>query len=471
MAATAVGGGMVLLNKSSETRSVATLDTNQNNTIENIILDMRTILANSESCKASMENSAGEFQQIGDYKADLTKAIENHVYLSEITSITDPNDPSITARSPKYKVVFIKKNPSKNSERTKAEFLRVQKFNVAQASGADVETCSSYEVAGVDNTIQSFCSSIGAEFDFDSGKCDVDSIDPTQYTESLGQESCSALGGTFIMDDAANKVGHCSKINLPSAQLTTSHFKLNSVALTGKGSKTGFQTVACSGVEVSNGVTTDGGVTCAAIVCPNVNTNTDGSSYAPAEGGVGIECQCSRDRGSELACGTNDVNSCAVYEVADGCGTGRLCNINRGKPTTGICANGDKAGDMYTDQYCWDENGCRDAKDRIRGTMCRPDYSCASSTDVGDTCSDGCGGKVDGISALPVTSGGTCSNGSFKFGDSTIANGLCCMEKNSSTGFCTEPGHSILTCVDGSWVTTCYQIPPMKCTKADCSGG
>ena len=79
MAATAITGGMLLLNKSSDSRSKASFDTNQNNSIENIIIDIRTILSNSESCKDSMDVN---FQKIGKYEPSLTNAIENNIFLS-----------------------------------------------------------------------------------------------------------------------------------------------------------------------------------------------------------------------------------------------------------------------------------------------------------------------------------------------------------------------------------------------------
>jgi hypothetical protein len=445
---------MLLLNKSSDERSTSTRDTTQNNTIENIILDMRTIRANSESCKYSMGKN---FQEIGKYEPSSSTVIENDVYLKEIVSIVDSTDPSITPRSPKYRATFIKKNKAKKTQREKSEFFRIQKF-VTEVNGAVNETCSSYEVAGVDNSMKSFCDAIGANFINSTGKCDASSIDPTQYTDSLGKETCLALGGTHKAS------GHCSGINLPDALITTSHFGLNSIMLTGKGKKTGYQNKQCSGIEVSSGLTEDGGVTCSAIVCPQVNTEKDGSSYEPAFNSDAniIECQCTRDRGIELDCGSKDVDSCAAYTVADGCGTGNLCNMLRGKPTTGICENGDTASDMYTDEACWDKNGCRDAKDRIRGTMCRPDYSCALTTDEGDTCSDGCGGTVDGVREVivappivvtPKPGGGSCSEGSTR--NSLVT--CCLMQYLGRKKGCAEPGTFQEVCRSGSWSRTVCQ--------------
>ena len=301
MAATAITGGMLLLNKSSDSRSKARFDTNQNNSIENIIIDIRTILSNSESCKDSMDVN---FQKIGKYEPSLTNAIENNIFLKEVVSITDPSDPTITPRSPMYRVVFIKKNSAKNTQITKAEFFRIQKFQTDTG-----ETCSSYEVSGVNDSIELFCDSVGGSFDTITGKCDVSTINPnTLHAETLGKISCEVLGGSY---NSATE--SCTKIDLPGALLTTSHFKENLIILAGgNGQKTGFRNHACTGINVANGLTEDGGVSCSPIVCPKVNTTAAGSNYAPSLVSNKIQCQCQKNRGNLPSCGQRDPNSCCL---------------------------------------------------------------------------------------------------------------------------------------------------------------
>ena len=183
----------------------------------------------------------------------------------------------------------------------------------------------------MDNSFSSFCESLGGSFDDTTGKCDTSNISSGVFSGTLGKLACAALG--------ASGTTQCSGVNIPSGALSSSHFKNNSLSLGSGGSKSNFAGRTCTGTQVASGFNASGGVDCKGIVCPKPST----SSYSPNLSGTRIMCQCSRDRGPALNCGAADVNSCTSYTVDDGCGTGKLCTIRRGKyppcPTVPGCGS------------------------------------------------------------------------------------------------------------------------------------
>jgi hypothetical protein len=355
LAAAAVGAGLLLVSKTGIQRNKATLSENQNIVIENTIMDMRTILADSDSCKTAME-LAQPFSEIGPY------VVGNEIDFDvEITAIELAPQSNAADRNQVYIARFDKVNESTGARSEKTELFEIQKFKVENSAGVDVDSCSSKETDGVNEAVKLFCESLGAQFNIITGKCDLSSIDISgkeEFIKSLGKISCESLGGTFV-DGSPSR---CSDINLPLANLETSHLKSSRVDVSST-RRTDFPDTACTGTQISNGVNEDGSLKCTNVVCPKLLSDSFASRFEPALAGSSIECQCKKDRGTELACGARDRDSCVDYDVDDGCGFGQKCTIRKGKFPDRSCAR-----TTFEDEFCRDPNCGR----LIRGTKKRP---------------------------------------------------------------------------------------------------
>lgn len=407
IAGAAVGGGALLVSKSGQQRGDMYADINQNTLIEYTMLDLKTHMALEKNCKAALDTG---FATIGSYSEgdDLGAGVS-------IEQIKDLN-PGERVRTISITFKKDKAMGSKQKSSRRPDTFKIQTFNApdpADPSGAtQILTCSAYEVAGVDGGMKGFCETIGGAYDELDGSCTPNFADDSAFRQDMQRLSCEALGGVY-------NGGACDKVEI-NGNILASHFQLNNVNLSAT-NRTGSINSQCADSEIGKKLNVDGSLSCSSISCPKPST----SNYDPRVVSGQLYCECQRDRGSDLACGQIDQNSCEDYLVDDGCGTGAKCVIKR---KTKICPDMPSC-DPDTDQVIYSEEGCN--------FYCGTVPKCPANNNTGNNNNNG---------------GGTCSEGHEKPDPSSNAT-VCCARRDGQT--CAVEGRGFFTCINGEYVHGC----------------
>lgn len=304
----AVGAGALMLAKSGLERGKMYADTAQNTLIEYAMLDLKTNLASETVCREALN---GGFDQIGNLSvgSDLGGGV----------SIEQIKDQNPGAQNRDILIVF-KKDKAAGSASRRTDKVSIQTFMAPDPSDpsgvATIESCSSFQVASAVEGLESFCNSIGGEYDSAEGRCDPNLSADSDFRGEIDRLACEVVGGTL-------SGGTCDLISV-SGNLMSKTFGPYRIRL-GTGERTGASQGICSELQVGRGISSDGALDCAQISCPMPDTST----YLPRYENSQLYCECQRDRGAAPGCGEEDVNSCEDYEVDDGCGTGKTCIVRK----------------------------------------------------------------------------------------------------------------------------------------------
>ena len=425
IAAAVVAGGALIVAKTGEQRGDMYLDINQNTLIENTILDMKVALALEDTCKAALDSG---FTNIAGYTVGKELGFD-----VEIESIVDQNP---GARDRSILILFKKyRSNSRDAQEVasrRPDKLLIQTFekpDPADPTGATIiKTCTSYETAGVDSGLQSFCKSVGGTFDAVTGRCQTNFDENSPFILDFKKAACEAVGGTYNGNT-------CSGVNI-SGNMLANHFALNNINLGGV-SRTDTQSNSCAVNQVGSQITSTGSLICKNISCPKP-TGVGASNYSPRVVGGQLYCECQRDRGTEISCGQVDTNACSDYVVPDGCGFTGTCVIKR-KPR--VCP-ARPACDPDSAQVVYSTEGCNDYCFTVAACPAPPVVTPPVVTPPVVT---------PPVVTIPKTS--VCVEGSVKPNPS-LANGSCCLQRSGLRG-CTEPGTGQDVCIGNKWVPRC----------------
>lgn len=324
----AVGVGAVMIAQTGKVRSKMDRDVTQNTIIQNTILDMKTYLATESNCQQAL-NQSPRFSKIGEYEEGFE--LTNGVSIEGFREMEIDGQP---AREITLAVVF-KKVISVNADgsevtKVRPDQVKIQTFMKPDPlnPGSSVETCTSFETSGVDNSLQTLCATVGGVFEATTGECNPNyqgGATGDAFRNQVDQLACRILGGSF-------NGSTCDGVNI-TGSIEASHFRLGRIGL-GSTEKIGSQTMTCNSGQLASGMERDGHVNCRNISCPKP-TGTNASDYFFRDVGGEYFCECSRNRGPGYDCGSRfpsdigDGLGCEDQDVDDGCGTGEMCTIRK----------------------------------------------------------------------------------------------------------------------------------------------
>ncbi|MBD63985.1 MAG: hypothetical protein CME62_02160 [Halobacteriovoraceae bacterium] len=325
----AVGVGAVMIGQTGKLRSKMDRDVTQNTIIQNTVLDIKTYLASEKNCYQAL-NAAPAFSRIGDYAPNMD--LTNGVRISEIKDM-NPGERERTL------IIMFEKVVSANSDgseikKNRPDQVAIQTFLKPDPSnpGSSIETCTSFETTGVDNSLLTLCATVGGEYNASTGECvpNYQGTNPigNAFRNQVDQIACRILGGNLSGTT-------CDRVNI-TGPIESSHFKLGDIDL-GATDKVASQTLTCSDGQLAMGMERNGQINCRDISCPKPS-GENASDYIFRNVGGDYFCQCTRNRGPGYDCGSRfpsdigDGLGCADETVNDGCGTGETCIIRRKIP-------------------------------------------------------------------------------------------------------------------------------------------
>lgn len=503
--AAAVGMGAMLVSKTGELRGKADQSMIQNTIIENAMLDIKVHLANEANCSRAMDSN---FDNLGAVSGDIefTAGADLGGGVS-IESITDQNPGE---RKRKILLVFRKAQKLRdNGEGVSSRrpdsfdieiFERMDPANPSQP----IRTCTSFENDGVDNSLEYLCTTVGGSYANGLCKPNYDKTyngDSTPFTVEVDKLACEAVGGTLVGSE-------CNGINI-AGTIQSEHFRTNSITL---GGVERIQTIdfSCPVGQIAEGMNRNGELVCRDIVCPKPR-GVNASTYLFRLVGDQYYCECQRDRGPELDCGSyfpdniGDGLGCSDELVDDECGYNDQCIIRKKRnprclnPNPGcdqvglddcgdICARGPRSNTWRpsTANTCTDEtltqfndcggtriaSGTKDCGGGDGGGCCFDSREeCETIGNPGVYGCDLVGGQYcsqhpdcTGPDDPPPPPTTDCTNppggdGEKRdtIGDLLYLNqdqGECCLQK-APDGTCNEPGDTLAVCRGGNWEPEC----------------